>query len=66
MSGKQRKKKKLQKLKPIKYRIYGIFDFQEEKLIYVNMDLEETELEFDITGYDGERYDVVEFDVVLV
>ena len=65
MSRKQRKKN-LQKMNPNQYRIYGIFDFVEEKLIYVNMSLEETDLEFDMTGYDVERYDVVEFDVVLI
>jgi hypothetical protein len=53
-------------MNPNQYRIYGIFDFVEEKLIYVNMSLEETDLEFDMTGYDVERYDVVEFDVVLI
>lgn len=63
---KPKKKRQLNKLKPNQYRIYGIFDFDKKKLIYVNMSEEEVELEFDLVGYDEDRYDIVQFDVILI
>ena len=66
MSGKKKTRKSVHKISPNQYRIYGIFDFQEEKLIYINLNLEETEFEFDITDYDSKRYSIVKFDVMLV
>lgn len=62
----EKKKAQLKKLKPSLYKIYGIFDFTEKKLVFVHLDLEKVELEFDLEDYDGERYDVVEFDVCLL
>jgi len=64
--GRKRKQEQLTKLKPNQYRIYGIFDFKSDKLVYVHMDYEQTELEFEIGDYDSEQYDIVSFDVVLV
>jgi hypothetical protein len=68
--SKKSKTTKLKKLTPNSYQIYGIFDFVKKKLIYVNLSLEETELEFDLefdlSDYDRERYDIVEFSVVIV
>jgi hypothetical protein len=60
------KKEKIRKLKPNQYRIYGIFDFDKEDLIYINLNLEHTELEFDMSNYEEERYGIVEFKVILV
>jgi hypothetical protein len=57
--------KKKTKISPDIHQIYGIYDFQEKKLIYVDMKLENAELEFDIQDYDN-RYGVVEFSVLLV
>lgn len=48
-----------------RYRIYGVFDFLEKKLINVSIDQEYLELEYDLAGYDEERFKVVSFDVFL-
>jgi hypothetical protein len=62
-----KKRKILANIKPQEYQIYGIFDFENKNLIYVGLDLEAVELEFDLEGYDkNERYEVVEFTVVLI
>lgn len=68
MAGNNSDKKRnaLKSLNALTYKIYGIFDFKEKSLVYVHMDLEQVELEFDLTGYDSERYDVVSFDVCLL
>lgn len=63
---KKSKQKVLKELSAKKYKIYGIFDFQEEVLVYVHMKLEQVELEFDLEGYDSERFDVVSFDICLL
>lgn len=57
--------KKLKNVKSRKYLIYGIFNTNSNELFYVNMDMEQTELEFDISGYDPEIYSMVSFKVVL-
>lgn len=59
------KKKELKDNPPKQYLIYGIFDFQEKALIFVDLDYDKTELEFDLEDYDPERYDIVEFQVML-
>ena len=59
------KENQLQKLDPNAYRIYGIYNFRTEKLMYVNLELDKVMLEFDLEGYDRESYDIVLFDVVL-
>lgn len=48
------------------YRIYGIFNFKSKKLLYVNIDLEQTELEFGLGDYDDEICDIISFEVILV
>ena len=60
------KKDLLQKLKPKNYRIYGIFDFQKKQLIYIHLDQDQAELEFELSGYSEDRYDIVEFTVQLI
>lgn len=60
------KKQQLNRLSPKKYRIYGIFDFDLNRLIYVNLDIEKVIFEFDLEGYDSEKYDIISFDVILV
>lgn len=63
--SKQQKKQQLQKLKPRKYRIYGIFNFKDRKIVYVDLDLDKIEFEFDLEGYDPETHDIVSFDIML-
>jgi hypothetical protein len=65
-SKKPSKKEILKALKPSTYKIYGIYDFQEKRLVYVHLDEEQVELEFDLEDYDGERFDVVSFEVCLL
>ena len=62
--NKKTEKTKLLKLKPKKYRVYGIFNTKKEKLIYVNLDVEKVKLEFELEGYDDD-YDIISFDVVI-
>lgn len=64
--AKSKKPSKKEILKPSTYKIYGIYDFQEKRLVYVHLDEEQVELEFDLEDYDGERYDVVSFEVCLL
>jgi len=61
-----KKDKLLAKIKPKDYHMYGIFDFKNEKLIYVHLDREQVDLEFDLSGYDEETHDVVEFTIRLI
>lgn len=60
------KKKKSLSNKPAEYIIYGIFNFEQGKLVYINLDLDKVELEFDISGYEEEEFSIVEFKVMLV
>lgn len=60
------KKKALEKIKPKDYLVYGIFDFQKKELIYIHLDEEQVELEFELSDYDQERYDIVEFHIRLL
>jgi hypothetical protein len=64
--AKKTKAEVLSKVAPKDYRIYGIFDFQKKMLIYVHMEQEQVELEFELSGYDDERYDIVEFFIRLI
>lgn len=59
------KRKYLKKLKPKKYRIYGIFDFKSRKLIYINMNKEDIIFEFDLEGYDSDEFDIVSFEITI-
>jgi hypothetical protein len=65
MNNNNKKRKKLSNLKPRTYKIYGIFNFITDDLIYVNLDMEKTTLEFELEGYDSEQYDIISFDVVV-
>lgn len=60
------KKKVLEKIKPKDYRIYGIFDFETKSLVYVHLNEDQVDLEYELSGYDDSRYDIVEFDVRLI
>ena len=60
------KKQQINKLNPKKYKIYGIFDFNSNKLVYVDLDIGQVMFEFDLEGYDVEQYDIISFGVVLV
>lgn len=62
------KKEKLSKLilhKNIKYKIYGIFNFKTNKLIYVNLDEEQTDLEYNLSNYDPSWYDTIILDIMI-
>lgn len=54
----------LKKLRPKTYQIYGIFDFQTEKLIYVSLDYDEVELQFEMGDY-GEDADIICFTTLV-
>ena len=54
----------LKKLRPKIYYIYGIFDFTKRELIYVSLDEEEVELQFDLGNY-GEDFDIVCFKTMV-
>jgi hypothetical protein len=66
MPKKQTKEELLGKIKPKDYLIYGIFDFEKKTLVYVHMDEEQVELEFALSNYDEDRFDIVEFQIRLV
>jgi hypothetical protein len=62
------KKKKAQPSRRIKGKtsnIYGIFDYKTNTLLSVNLSQEEIELEYDLEGYDEERYDIINFKVMM-
>jgi len=59
------KKQKLSQLSPKKYRVYGIFNFETNTLICVDLDIENVLFEFDIEGYNPSQYDIISFDVML-
>lgn len=65
MHLKNKKEKRLKKLKPKRYRIYGIFDFISKTLIQVDLDLEKLTFEYELTGYDPNKYDIVSFDIIV-
>jgi hypothetical protein len=47
------------------YHIYGIFDYKTNTLLSVSLNQEEIELEYDLEGYDEERFDIIGFEVAL-
>ncbi len=65
MSTDKQKKQQLEELKPRKYRIYGIFNFVERRLVHVDLDMDKVVFEFDLAGYDEENYGIVSFFVML-
>ena len=54
----------LKELRPKTYHIYGIFDFTAKNLVYVSMDYEEVELQFELADYD-EGFDIIQFNVMV-
>jgi hypothetical protein len=54
----------LKKLNPKTYQIYGIFNFKTEKLIYVSLDYDEVELQFELEDC-SEDSDIICFMVIL-
>lgn len=54
----------LKKLRPKTYQIYGIFDFQTKELIYVSLDYDEVELQFEMGDY-GEAADIICFTTMV-
>jgi hypothetical protein len=63
--SKKTKKAALSKVSPKKYIIYGIFDFDTQSLISVGLDLDKIVFEFELEGYDEEKFDVISFKVVV-
>jgi hypothetical protein len=60
------KKQQINKLSPKRYKIYGIFDFNSNRLVYVDLDIEKVMFEFDLEEYDIEQYDIISFNIVLI
>ena len=48
-----------------KTQIYGIYSVDTRKVIYVNVNKEELEFEFDISDYNKDKYLIVTFDVTV-
>jgi len=65
MNNKSKKREQLNKLKPKTYRIYGIFNFKTNNLVYVSMTQELAETEFDFSDFDPNDFDIVSFNVSL-
>lgn len=63
LKGKGKGKVKL--FKPSRYRIYGIFNNKIEKLIFISLDLEAVEMEFELEGYDPDDYSVIGFNIAV-
>ena len=63
--SKEDKKKQLDAVKPKSYRIYGIFDFETNELLHVDMKPDMVMLLLELDYPDDERYDMVEFEVIL-
>jgi len=51
--------------KPRKCKIYGIVELKSNKLIYVNLNREQTIFEYDLTDYDQDLYGIISLDVIL-
>ena len=62
--SKKKKIQKLKNLKPRQYRLYGIFNFKTNELIYVSIDEESAEMAFDLNNYNAD-HDIVSFEVLL-
>jgi hypothetical protein len=61
-----RKNEALKKLKSKSHRIYGIYDFNKNKLVAVQLSQEAIELDYDLGCYDdNEEKKIVSFDVIL-
>lgn len=63
---KKAKEKLLAQIIPQDYQIYGIFDFEKKELIYIHLNEEQVELEFELSAYDNKRFDIVEVNVRLI
>ena len=46
-------------------RVYGIWNFKETKLVFIALTYDETELMFDIEGYEEDQYGIVHFDIAI-
>jgi hypothetical protein len=57
-------KKQIQQ-KTKKYQIHGIFNFKTKKLLYVNLDLDQTELEYGLGDYNETVCDIISFEVIF-
>lgn len=45
--------------------IYGIFDFIDQKLVMVDVNIDSIELQYDVNEYDSKRYKIVELTINL-
>lgn len=59
------KRAQLKQLQPKTYRIYGIFNFKTEALVFVDLDLEKVAFEFDLEGYADTEFGIISFKVVV-
>ena len=65
MRNDNKKAKRLKELKPKVYQIFGIFNFETDELVSVNMDMDKLIFEFSLAGYDEDTYDIVAFNVLV-
>ena len=58
------KSKEIDNLNPSVYRIYGILNFITGKLVYISLDPDVVDLEYELV-YNTENYDIVSFSVLI-
>ena len=46
-------------------RVYGIWEFETSKLVFISLTMDAAELAFDIEDYDPDDYGIVHFDVAV-
>ena len=49
----------------VKYKMYGILDTADNRVIYVSLNQEEVTTEYDLGLYEESRYGVVSFNIIL-
>lgn len=65
MNSHAKKKKHRTKSAHNKYQIYGIFNREENKIVYVDLDMDNVLFEFELEGYNSETHDVISFGISL-
>jgi hypothetical protein len=46
-------------------RVYGIWSFEEAKLVFISLTYDESELKFEIEEYDEDEHGIVQFDIAI-
>ena len=63
---KRRNNANIPKQKTAICQVYGIFNFKTGKMVSVNLDIEQLELEFDLDSHDNDECKIVSFNIMLV